>query len=119
MKAPEEDRRTGGEAAGARIERFVAGDVLTLDGATGRVVRGEAPLVAPEPSEGFETVLRWADETRDFGVRANADTPEDAWRAREQGAEGIGLCRTEHMLSCSPFRVPGVRLAAAQAVLKE
>ena len=78
-------------------ETFEAGDVLTIDGATGRVIRGEAPLVAPEPSEDFETVLRWADETRALGVRANADTPEDARRARELGAEGIGLCRTEHM----------------------
>ena len=78
-------------------ELFEAGDVLTIDGATGRVIRGEAPLVAPEPSEDFETVLRWADEVRALGVRANADTPEDARRARELGAEGIGLCRTEHM----------------------
>ncbi|MDX6381678.1 MAG: pyruvate, orthophosphate dikinase [Rubrobacteraceae bacterium] len=78
-------------------ETFEAGDVLTIDGATGRVIRGEAPLVAPEPSEDFETVLRWADEARVLGVRANADTPEDARRARELGAEGIGLCRTEHM----------------------
>jgi pyruvate,orthophosphate dikinase len=78
-------------------ETFEAGDVLTIDGATGRVIRGEVPLVAPEPSEDFETVLRWADETRVLGVRANADTPEDARRARELGAEGIGLCRTEHM----------------------
>jgi pyruvate, orthophosphate dikinase len=78
-------------------ESFEAGDVLTIDGATGCVIRGEAPLVAPEPSEDFETVLRWADEARTLGVRANADTPEDARRARELGAEGIGLCRTEHM----------------------
>ena len=78
-------------------ETFAAGDVLTIDGATGRVIRGEAPLVAPEPSEDFETVLRWADETRVLGVRANADTPEDARRAKELGAEGVGLCRPEHM----------------------
>src|SRR5918997_945674 len=79
------------------VETFETGDVLTIDGATGCVIRGEAPLVAPEPSEDFETVLRWADEARALGVRANADTPEDARRARELGAEGIGLCRTEHM----------------------
>jgi pyruvate, orthophosphate dikinase len=78
-------------------ETFAAGDVLTIDGSDGSVVRGEVPLVEPEPSEDFETVLRWADEVRTLGVRANADTPEDARRARELGAEGIGLCRTEHM----------------------
>jgi pyruvate, orthophosphate dikinase len=78
-------------------ETFEAGDVLTIDGSDGSVVRGEVPLVEPEPSEDFETVLRWADEVRTLGVRANADTPEDARRARELGAEGIGLCRTEHM----------------------
>jgi pyruvate,orthophosphate dikinase len=88
--------RSGGEV---RIgdEAFEAGDVLTIDGATGAVIRGEAPLVEPEPSEDFETVLRWADRERTLGVRANADTPEDATRARELGAQGIGLCRTEHM----------------------
>ncbi|MDX5895539.1 pyruvate, phosphate dikinase [Rubrobacter radiotolerans] len=78
-------------------EPFEAGELLTIDGASGEVIRGEAPLVAPEPSEDFETVLRWADEARTLRVRANADTPEDARRARELGAEGIGLCRTEHM----------------------
>jgi len=78
-------------------ETFEVGDVLTVDGASGAVIRGDVPLVAPEPSEDFETVLRWADETRALGVRANADTPEDARRARELGAGGIGLCRTEHM----------------------
>ena len=78
-------------------ETLEAGDLLTIDGSDGSVIRGEAPLVAPEPSEDFETVLRWADEARALGVRANADTPEDAQRARELGAEGVGLCRTEHM----------------------
>jgi pyruvate, orthophosphate dikinase len=78
-------------------ETFEAGDILTVDGGDGRVIAGEVPLVEPEPSEDFETVLRWADEARALGVRANADTPEDARRARELGAEGVGLCRTEHM----------------------
>ncbi|MGH3088222.1 MAG: pyruvate, phosphate dikinase [Rubrobacteraceae bacterium] len=76
---------------------FTTGDILTIDGTDGRVIRGEVPVVEPTPSEDFETVLRWADEARALGVRANADTPEDARRARELGAEGIGLCRTEHM----------------------
>src|SRR3712207_4300229 len=76
---------------------FKAGDVLTIDGTDGSVIRGAVPLVDPEPSEDFEALLRWADEARTLGVRANADTPEDARRARELGAQGIGLCRTEHM----------------------
>lgn len=111
-------------------------------------------------SEDFERILRWADELRTLGIRANADTPEDAKKVREFGAEGIGLCRMEHMLmedgrleigrksnpdlklgicgehggdpesieffheagldyvSCSPYRVPVARLAAAQAALR-
>ena len=76
---------------------FEAGDVITIEGTSGRVIAGEVPLVEPEIDEDFETILRWADRVRALGVRANADTPEDARRAREFGAEGIGLCRTEHM----------------------
>jgi pyruvate,orthophosphate dikinase len=74
-----------------------AGDVISLDGTTGEVVLGPVPLVVPEPAGAFATVLGWADGLRTLGVRANADLPEDARRARELGAEGIGLCRTEHM----------------------
>src|SRR5829696_3818351 len=77
--------------------KFEAGEVLTIDGTDGRVIRGDVPLVEPMPSEDFEVLLRWADEVRTLGVRANADTPEDARRSRELGAEGVGLCRTEHM----------------------
>jgi pyruvate,orthophosphate dikinase len=73
------------------------GDVVTIDGATGRVIVGEVPLVPPQINEDFETVLGWADEVRRLGVRTNADNPEDAAKAREFGAQGIGLCRTEHM----------------------
>src|SRR5207253_5479511 len=73
------------------------GDVLTIDGGTGRVIVGEVPLVPPQINEDFETILDWADDLRRLKVRANADTPEDAANAREFGAEGIGLCRTEHM----------------------
>ena len=76
---------------------FEAGDVITIEGMSGRVIAGEVPLVEPELGEDFEAVLRWADELRTLGVRANADTPDDARRAREFGAGGIGLCRTEHM----------------------
>ena len=73
------------------------GDVITIDGGTGEVILGEVPLVPPQINEDFETMLEWADGIRRLRVRANADTPEDAARAREFGAEGIGLCRTEHM----------------------
>jgi pyruvate, orthophosphate dikinase len=73
------------------------GDVLTIDGGTGRVIVGAVELVPPQINEDFQTVLGWADELRRLQVRANADTPEDATRAREFGAQGIGLCRTEHM----------------------
>jgi pyruvate,orthophosphate dikinase len=73
------------------------GDVITLDGSSGRVMIGEIALVPPQLNEDFETILEWADSLRRLNVRANADTPDDAERAREFGAEGIGLCRTEHM----------------------
>jgi pyruvate, orthophosphate dikinase len=74
-----------------------AGDRLSIDGTTGTITTDEVPLVEPEVGEAFDTVLRWADELRTLKVRTNADTPEDARKAREFGAEGIGLCRTEHM----------------------
>jgi len=73
------------------------GDTITIDGSSGRVVVGAAPLVEPDRNDDLETILDWADAFRRLGVRANADTPADARRAREFGAEGIGLCRTEHM----------------------
>jgi pyruvate,orthophosphate dikinase len=73
------------------------GDVITIDGGTGRVIVGEVPLVPPAINEDFETILDWADELRRLKVRANADNAEDAAKAREFGAQGIGLCRTEHM----------------------
>jgi pyruvate, orthophosphate dikinase len=73
------------------------GDLVAIDGSTGHVTAEDVPLVEPEIDEYFTTVLEWADELRRTGVRANADTPSDARKARELGAEGIGLCRTEHM----------------------
>jgi pyruvate,orthophosphate dikinase len=73
------------------------GDVLTIDGGTGAVILGEVPLVPPQINDDFQTILEWADALRRLKVRANADTPNDAAKAREFGAEGIGLCRTEHM----------------------
>ena len=73
------------------------GDIISLDGTTGAVVLGAADLIDPEVSGDFDTILTWADEIRTMGVRANADNPEDAKIARDFGAEGIGLTRTEHM----------------------
>jgi pyruvate,orthophosphate dikinase len=73
------------------------GDVITIDGGTGRVIVGEVPLVPPSINEDFETILDWADDLRRLKVRANADNADDAAKAREFGAQGIGLCRTEHM----------------------
>ena len=73
------------------------GDTITVDGGTGRVIVGEVALVPPQINEDFETILGWADGVRRMKVRANADNPEDAAKAREFGAQGIGLCRTEHM----------------------
>jgi pyruvate, orthophosphate dikinase len=73
------------------------GEWITLDGGDGSVYTGQIDLVRPEPPKAYETLLKWADKTRKLGVRTNADTPRDARVAREMGAEGIGLCRTEHM----------------------
>ena len=86
------------------------GDWISLDGTTGEVMLGQLALAAAEPPREFHTVLKWADEVRKgrLAVRANADTGEDATKAREFGAEGIGLCRTEHMF-LAPDRLPVVR----------
>jgi pyruvate, orthophosphate dikinase len=73
------------------------GDTITIDGGTGRVIVGAVALVPPQINEDFETVLTWADDVRRLKVRANADNAEDSAKAREFGAQGIGLCRTEHM----------------------
>ena len=74
-----------------------AGDFVTIDGSTGQVLLGEVKMQQPEFSEEFKTLMGWADRLRRLKVRANAETPRDARTAREFGAEGIGLCRTEHM----------------------
>ncbi|MBN1662743.1 MAG: pyruvate, phosphate dikinase [Deltaproteobacteria bacterium] len=84
------------------------GDFLTIDGSRGEVYQGVVPTVDPEVSESLTTLLSWADGFRTMGVRANADTPEDALKARQMGAEGIGLCRTERMFNAVD-RLPIVR----------
>ena len=75
------------------------GDTITIDGGTGEVIVGSVPLVPPQLNDDFAAVLEWADGMRRLKVRTNADTPADAAKAREFGAEGIGLCRTEHMFA--------------------
>ncbi len=75
------------------------GDIITIDGTLGNIILGEAPTIDPEMSEEFDRLLKWADDVRTLGVMANADTPENARMAREYGAEGIGLCRTERMFN--------------------
>jgi pyruvate, orthophosphate dikinase len=84
------------------------GDVITIDGSSGIVIAGAVELVPPKINEDFETILGWADDQRRLQVRANADTPDDAAKAREFGAQGIGLCRTEHMFMAEE-RLPIVR----------
>jgi pyruvate,orthophosphate dikinase len=74
-----------------------AGETITLDGASGEIMRGRVPTVQPELSGDFATLMSWADQTRQMWVRTNAETPADARTAVQFGAEGIGLCRTEHM----------------------
>jgi len=80
---------------GARV--LHPGDVIAIDGSSGVVTADDVRLIPPQVGDAFREILEWSDELRRLGVRANADTPEDATRARELGAEGIGLCRTEHM----------------------
>jgi pyruvate, orthophosphate dikinase len=101
------------------------GVVLSIDGSTGRVFPGEVPLIDPDFSPEYFELLEWADQKRRLKVRANADTPDDARRAVEMGAQGIGLCRTEHMFMAAD-RVPVVQrmilspdLAAREAALNE
>jgi pyruvate,orthophosphate dikinase len=84
-------------ANGANGSVLHEGDQIAIDGTKGCVTVDDVPLVEAHVDENFDQVLTWADEIRTLGVRTNADTPEDARRARQLGAEGIGLCRTEHM----------------------
>ena len=90
------DAAQGVLKAGTRT--FREGDVVTLDGAAGELLAGAPALLDPAPGDGAQTLLAWADDFRDIGVRANADTGEDAANALAFGAAGVGLCRSEHML---------------------
>jgi pyruvate, orthophosphate dikinase len=98
------------EAKELRVDGRVLceGDPISIDGTTGQISIDDVPLVEPQMDEHFERVLSWSDELRRLGIRANADTPEDASKARSFGAEGIGLCRTEHMFMAAD-RQPKMR----------
>jgi pyruvate, orthophosphate dikinase len=87
----------GAETVSVNGTTLNAGDKIAINGTTGDVTVDDVPLIKPQMSDAFRTVLGWADELRELGVRANADTPEAAEDARRFGAEGIGLCRTEHI----------------------
>lgn len=87
------------------------GDIITIDGTTGQVIQGEVPMLRPELSGEFAQMMEYADQVRRMRVRANAETPRDARQAREFGAEGIGLCRTEHMF------FEGERIAAMREMI--
>ncbi|WP_127586079.1 pyruvate, phosphate dikinase [Paenibacillus koleovorans] len=100
------DVEAGTLSVGGQVVR--EGDFVSIDGATGRVIRGSVQLKAAEMTAELQQLLVWADEFRTMKVMANADNPEDARKAREFGAQGIGLCRTEHMF-LSPERLPIVQ----------
>jgi pyruvate,orthophosphate dikinase len=89
------DERAGTMTVGGRVLK--AGDIITVDGSTGQVIDGAVPMLQPELSGDFARIMAMADKLRRMKVRTNAETPRDARQAREFGAEGIGLCRTEHM----------------------
>ena len=106
VSALEIDYAAGTMSADGKVVR--RGEYITLDGSAGEVIEGRVPTVDPEIPPFFKKFLSWADDVRKLGVRANADTPNDAKIAREFGAEGIGLCRTEHMFF-DPERISAVR----------
>ncbi len=99
-------------------EEYQEGIILSIDGGTGQVILGDVPLIEPQFSDEFHQLLGWADDFKKLKVRANADNPEDARRAVELGAQGIGLCRTEHMFMAAD-RVPLVQKMILASNLEE
>lgn len=97
---------------------YPEGSMFSIDGTTGRVIKGAVPMIDPELSEEFKELLEWADEIRELKVLANADNPRDAQKARDFGAQGIGLCRTEHMFM-DPARIPIVQEMILSQTLQE
>ena len=100
------DEKKGVMTVGGNVVK--EGDFMSIDGVTGNVYLGKIPTVEAKVSGEFATIMEWADEVRRLGIRTNADTPKDAEQALTFGAEGIGLCRTEHMFF-DPARIPAVR----------
>ncbi len=107
-----------GKTFSVRGRVFAEGETISIDGSTGQVLLGEVPLIDPEFSPEYFELLGWADQVRRLQVRANADNPEDARRAIEMGAQGVGLCRTEHMFMAAD-RVPVVQEMILAPDLKE
>lgn len=99
-------------------KKYPEGEMLSIDGTTGQVILGDAPLIEPQFTDQFYELLGWADDIRRLKVRANADTPDDARRAVELGAQGIGLCRTEHMFMAAE-RIPVVQEMILSADLEK
>jgi len=87
----------GGMTSHVNGQELKRGEWLTVDGSSGNIYAGKLPTIPPQYDAYFHRFMRWADDVRTMGIRANADTPQDAQTARSFGAEGIGLCRTEHM----------------------
>ena len=107
------DAATKTMTAGGKVVK--EGDWVTLDGGDGAVYTGQIELQRPEPPPAYETLMKWADKVRKLGVRTNADTPQDSRVARDMGAEGIGLCRTEHMFF-KDFEHPEKSAARQEAI---
>jgi len=99
-------------------EQYEEGVVMSIDGTSGKVFIGEVPMIEPELTQEFKKLIGWADEVRRLKVRANADNPEDARKAIELGAQGIGLCRTEHMFMAAE-RIPVVQKMILASNLEE
>jgi pyruvate, orthophosphate dikinase len=106
------DLHAGQVRIGERVLR--EGDLIAIDGTTGQITLDDVPLVTPSVDPRFGTLLGWCDELRTLGVRANADSPEDARRAGEFGAEGVGLCRTEHMFMAPDRQAKMQRMIMAE-----
>ncbi len=100
----------------AHGQTFKEGDIITLNGSSGEVMEGKVPTLKPDLSGDFATLMEWADEVRELNVRTNAETPADAETARSFGAEGIGLCRTEHMFFDSERIVAMREMIVAETV---
>ena len=99
-------------------EIYTTHDYLSLDGSTGNIYAGQIPTVEADVSGDFGTIMAWADKNRKLSIRTNADTPRDAAKARQFGAEGIGLCRTEHMFFAED-RIPAVREMIVSKTVEE